>query len=209
MSEFKGSSFDEIFQRLLQKSDIEKKYDSAQSMDDLFYYFSEQIALSAASIMFSLKGPKRGALILGIMNVTNQKSYTKYWDRNNRLFCQCLMVVADRLRPFFKKQIEPEDGEEILDKATGWGAGAYSGIARLSPRENSIFKKTFEEIVEEHLRNPLKDDQDQIGRIIKEHGKKPTPEEIIKLVLAMQQSLDWIHPWAFIQNWKRLARDKK
>jgi hypothetical protein len=160
--------------------------------------------------MFAFKGPKRGSFILNILSLTNQKSYNAYWDRYNRLFSQCLMVVKARLRPFLVNRLECiAYAENILDMAIPWAVTAFSRINQFSSNEKEALKNIYLETSSQDFRNHFKDDQDQMNRLFEAHAKEPTPKEIVAVVLAIQRSLDWIYPWAFIKNWKRLSNNKE
>jgi hypothetical protein len=154
--------------------------------------------------MFTLKGPQKASIVLKVSGVTSKKSYDTYWDRLNRLFSQCLMIVRVRLRLALIKQLEPKDVENILNTAIPLAVVAFSKINQLSNKEREDLEKTFLEISSENALNPFKDDKDQMNRLFEAHGKKPTLKEIVAVVLAMQRSLSWIHPWPFVENWKRL-----
>lgn len=207
MTETQEQSFDDIFGPFLQKSELSKKYDTASTLDDLFLTAAERVCLSAASIMLSLKGPKRGRLVLKALKIFKHQAYDAYWNRNNKLFVQCLIFIMDKLKTFcYGKGIVIS--EEHFDQLATWAGVYYCNLLNMSSDEKEIFKKEIIHLLISYHDRPPKDQNELLYSIIGAHGKKPNSKGLAQLLKAtlITDPLMMVEPWEFILNYNRLVK---
>jgi len=198
--------FEKLLEFVTRKTAIGKKYDSAKTVDDFIYFVAEQILISVISIMFSLKIPKRGTLILKILKKFKPERYYAFWNRNNNLFSKCLIFVVNE----FKKDIENAysvklDTDFIARIITQTSVLYYSTI-RMNEEEKEMLKSVITETIISYENNPLKEHADFLKKIIAVHGKNLTKRELAKFLQStiINNPLGIIEPWSFIENYKRL-----
>jgi len=198
-------TFEKLFEFATRKTPVREKYDSAKTVDDLIYFVAEQMLIAAISIMFSLKGPKRGSLILKILRKFKPQSYYAYWNRNNNLFSGCLIFVVNE----FRKEVENDyhvklNNDFIVRIITQTGVIYYSTI-RMNEEEKEMLKSVITETIISYENNPLKEHADFLKKIIEAHGKKITKRELAKFLQStiINNPLGIIEPWSFIENYER------
>jgi len=197
--------FEKFIEFATRKTAIAKKYNSAKSIDDLIYFVSEQMLIAVIPIMFSLKGPKRGNLILKILKKLKPESYYAYWNRNNKLFSECLIFVVDKFKKFVENYYHIKLNNDLIARlATQTGVVYYSTL-HMDEGEKEMFKNVMAKTIISYEDNPLTEHNDFLKRIIEAHGEKPTTKELAKLLqeTTVRDPLVIIEPWDFIENYKR------
>jgi hypothetical protein len=134
--------FDDLINFATRKTSIGEKYDSAKSIEDLIYYVSGQFLEATIPIMFSLKGPKRGVLILNIMKHIKPASYLAYWSRNNKIFSACLIYVVNQFRNHIEETYQILLDEAFIEKIEVQTGIIYSSYVEMDKNEESMLEKT-------------------------------------------------------------------
>lgn len=184
------------------ETDISRKYSKASNIDELNMFFSEQLCIAAASIMLSLKPPKRGALILRLLKYIKPSSYLSYWNRNNKMFSQCILFVLDR----FKEYLESTHSKVNLDEKYYDNLAVMSGVylynlIGMSDDEREMFKTELKNSILGHNYG-----SPNISKIIEAYGEKLRPKKIASLLKSalLCDPLRFVEPYSFVDNYKRL-----
>lgn len=189
------------------KDELSQKYDVAKDIDELILIASERLCISAATIMFSLKGPERGNLILRVLKKIRPKSYESYWNRNNNLFAQCVFLLIEKLKIFMSQKDVSSSTPSLFTQLISWAGVHYYTINHFGHEDKERFKKHLIETLIEYEDNPPKDDNEQLSRIIKAHGKKPKGKELALFINAslISDPLLLLNPFDFVANYRRLV----
>ena len=116
-----------MFEAATRKTELELEYDRAKSLDELFITASEYVCLAAFKLMLCFRLPKRGSFILRLLKRINRSSYDRYWDQSNRLFSECAISVASKLRYSVNLKGYAYGGDHFIEKMATW-AGVKGAI---------------------------------------------------------------------------------
>lgn len=203
----------QIYQALIELTEERKyygqKYDKSKSQNELLLWLGEAVCISTIKIVYSLKPPRRGSLILKAMKVFSKSSYNSYYEIKNNLFAESLFYVVEKLKEAFNSWAKIKNPDYIIEQTINNCVAAFVDIKKMSNKEKEDFFMFMAKKQVFHVDNPPKQAAGFLIRIIQARGKvidKKTLANFFKTALALKEDpLKLIELHVFTKRWNELS----
>jgi hypothetical protein len=181
-------------------------YGKAQTHDQLYFAGGEHLALHAGAISAALRLPRRGALVLRLMERTMSASWEQYWRIHNDAFCALALLDLCTVRSVLREERRWPELSHVLDQLMVMACAHLALMIKMTHRE----KTRLHEQATDHL-IVFQDDngrtaQQQIDAIMNIEGLDKSRIDKVAFIRAAIVEPSGLDPGALVRHHDRLTR---
>jgi hypothetical protein len=181
-------------------------YGRAKTPDELHFAAGEHLALHAGAVSAALHLPRRGSLVLALMERAAFSRWERYWRIHNDAFCASALLDLCTVRSVFREQERWPEFSGVLDEVMIMACAHLVRLLRMTLPE----KEALHERATDHLVAFQNDDsrtsRQQIDVIMSIDGFDKSRVDRAAFIKAAIRKPSWLDPWALIRHHDRLAR---
>lgn len=180
-------------------------YAKARTADELHVVAGDYLALHATAVAAALRLPRRGALILRVMERTAHAGWEQYCRVNNDVFCASALLDLCTVRSVFREEGRWPELASVLDQLMVMACARLASMVEMTSRE----KEQLHERATDHL-IAFQDDatrtaERQIETILSIEGVDNRRVDKAAFVRAAITEPSWLDPWALVRHHDRIS----
>jgi hypothetical protein len=180
-------------------------YAKAKSEDELHFAAGEHLAMHCAAITMALRLPRRGSVILSVLERMSASRWEQYWKLQNEAFCVSALLDLCTVRTVFREEGRWPELSYVLDQVFVMCCAHRARILEMAPHEKSRLHSQAADHLSGFRRDARRTPEQQMDRLMNMEGLRKSRIDKAALIKAAIVESSWIDPWALVRHHDRLA----
>ena len=185
------------------KTELARAYVAATSTQQLLTLAVEPLCLAAADIFFVLNSPGPLNIVAALQRRLTPNRYWAEFARTNALFAECLLCVLKKFEEFCRHAGVDISADQFNTLAVE-AAYYWQSRNRYPESEEKAFRDQVIKILASHGKYPS-EGSDRLRRIMDAAGKRPSDQDLVKLIMMTQDPSMRLEPVFFVERFKQLT----